>query len=298
MKIMEQINTNMLKRQVNMETFGKVYRDTGSTECSYPRHLDTYGKGCYFNCSYCYSRAMLTPRGRWNPNSPAVAQMDTVIKTIREECPKGSVIRMGGMTDCFQPREKIERVSYKTIKLLNRKGVHYLIVTKSPLILEKEYMELFDHDLAHFQISMPTTDNDFIKRVSRRVPTFEETKNMVETLYHEDFDVIIRASPFLYNLMDYDKLNSVECDKILVEFLRHNPNVRTNFQKYMDLSEYTYRLGKFNMDYKYLPLDIKLREIEKLDFKEVNICEDVPEHDRYFKKHIDYNPDSCCNLRL
>lgn len=33
-------------------------------------------------------------------------------------------------------------------------------------------------------------------------------------------------------------------------------------------------------------------------FREVSVCEDVPEHWEYWKEHQNPNPDDCFNLRI
>ena len=44
------------------------------------------------------------------------------------------------MTDCFQPVERREQVTYQTIEQLNEYGIGYLIVTKSHLVGEGRYV--------------------------------------------------------------------------------------------------------------------------------------------------------------
>lgn len=43
------------------------------------------------------------------------------------------------MTDCFQPMESQEQITYQTIEQLNEYGIGYLIVTKSHLAGEERY---------------------------------------------------------------------------------------------------------------------------------------------------------------
>ena len=95
-----------LKKQVSSKEFKKCFRDSGLTNCIANRHLDMYGRGCYFNCSYCFVKANMNSRGRWHPNNPAVATMENIAKQIKLHFPKGSVARLGGLSDCFQPIEK------------------------------------------------------------------------------------------------------------------------------------------------------------------------------------------------
>lgn len=130
-----------MSKEVN--EFKSFYKTVGGGEgdkCYYPTRLDPYGKGCYFNCKYCYAKNLLDFRKLWHPGSVAIADMDKIRKTIHNKIPTGSVVRLGGMTDCFQPVERVARNTYNTIKELNRKGVHYLIVTKSPLVASADYI--------------------------------------------------------------------------------------------------------------------------------------------------------------
>ena len=63
------------------------------------------------------------------------------------------------MTDCFQPCELQYRVTLKTIEILNKYGIGYLIVTKSHHVADDEYMNIMDKRLAHIQITVTTTDD-------------------------------------------------------------------------------------------------------------------------------------------
>ena len=98
-----------------------------SSKCKYLTRLDTFGCGCSHNCDYCYSRYLLDFRGLWNPLNPRVADINKIEKQINKIAP-GSVVRLGGMTDCFQVFENAYRVTYKTIQLLNKRKIHYLIL--------------------------------------------------------------------------------------------------------------------------------------------------------------------------
>ena len=51
-------------------------------------------------------------------------------------------------------------------------------------------------------------------------------------------------------------------------------------------------------NYYHLPLNRKISILDKLDFKELSVCDDVDEHYRYFLKNVCFNSEDCCNLRL
>lgn len=290
------IDKTKLKKELNKETLGSPFKTVGGAEgerCFYPTRLDTYGKGCYYDCKYCYAKNLLSFRGLWNNNHPATPKMQEIVKNIKK-LKKGDVVRLGGMTDCFQPIERIKRVTYKTINLLNKKRVHYLIVTKSDLISNEEYLQLMNKKLAHIQISIPT-DNNTVLSATDNAKSFEVRKNTLETLYEQGFDASLRLAPILYNTCDYERINDIKCDKCLVEFLRLKSVSKNNpLNKSMNLSAYTYREG----GYYHLPLKIKIKVLQKLNFNEMSVCEDVNSHYTYFKKNYNHNPNDCCNLRI
>lgn len=74
------------------------------------------------------------------------------------------------MTDCFQPIEKVHRITYKTIKLLNRRKIPYLIVTKSAMVADDEYIEIYDKSLCHIQVTVTTLDDDLCRTYEKATP--------------------------------------------------------------------------------------------------------------------------------
>lgn len=273
------------------KSFFKSVRGNEGNKCHYPTRLDTYGCGCSHDCSYCYAKSLLTFRGLWNPQEPAVADIEKIRKKIRALPKDIPAIRLGGMTDCFQPLEKTQRVTYETIKALNEAGIEYLIVTKSAMVADPEYLEIMDKKLAHIQITVTTTDDELSKTYEKAsVPS--ERIRAIETLQRSGFDVALRLSPFIPDYVDIDKINAVKCDKILVEFLRANSWIEKWFP--IDYSDYTVKQS----GYRHLPLEKKKELISKITgFKEVTVCEDESEAYEYWKEHYNPNPDDCCNLR-
>ena len=114
------------------------------------------------------------------------------------------------------------------------------------------------------------------------------------------YDVQLRLSPFIIELIDFNILNSdfnilnsIKCDKILVEFLRVNTFIKGWF-KQIDFSKYTLK----HSNYLHLPLDEKIKQLQEIKgFKELTVCEDVDEHYEYWKNNINPNKEDCCNLR-
>ena len=277
-----------------MKDFGAVGKTVTGNEgnkCKYPTRLDTYGCGCTHDCKYCYAKSLLQFRGLWDAQHPSVADISTIARSIKKMPRNATALRLGGMTDCFQPIEKTHRITYKTIKLLNRYRRPYLIVTKSAMVADPEYLEILDPELAHIQITVTTTDDD-LARSYEKASLPSERIRALQNLALRGFDAQLRLSPLIPGYLDFGQINSVECDKVLVEFLRANSWIRKWFD--IDYSQYTVQQS----GYWHLPLEAKIHYLEKITgFKEMSVCEDESRAYEYWKKYVNHNKDDCCNLR-
>lgn len=278
--------------------FKSFFKNVGGNEgskCKYPVRLDTYGCGCSHDCKYCYAKSLLDFRKLWNPQDPAVADITKIRRQIDKiaagKCGEIRAIRLGGMTDCFQPIEGTHHVTYETLKYLKEKRVPYLIVTKSDLVATDEYMEALDIDLAHIQVTVTTTDDDLSMTYEKAVvPSRRITA--IEKLQAAGFDVALRLSPFIPEFVDLERLNAVKCDKIQVEFLRVNTWVKKWFD--IDYTPYTVKQS----GYLHRTLEDKKELIKGITgFKEISVCEDESDAYEFWKNSFNPNPDDCCNLR-
>lgn len=278
---------------IEFKSYFKTVGGNEGSKCSYPTRLDTYGCGCSHDCKYCYAKSLLDFRGLWNPKEPSVANIDKIRRKIKR-LPSGEIkaIRLGGMTDCFQPMEKVHHVTYETLKALNEKRQPYLIVTKSSLIGDDEYIDVLDKELAHIQVTVTTTDDNLSLTYEKASVPSERIK-VIEKLQSLGYDVALRLSPFIPEYVNLDVINSVKCDKILVEFLRANNWTKKWFD--IDYSKYTVNQS----GYWHLPLEIKKELIKGITgFKEVTVCEDETEAFDYWKNNFNPNPNDCCNLKF
>lgn len=280
--------------------FKSFFKAVGGNEggkCNYATRLDTYGCGCQHNCAYCYTRALLDFRGLWNPTSPAVADIGEIRKTIRRELKYGDIVRLGGMTDCFQPLERSHRVTLRTIEELNRRGIGYLIVTKNKLVAEPEYLQVFDPELAHIQVTITSTNPDITRKIEPGASLPADRIAAVELLAARGLDVQVRLSPFIPELVNIDEINAIKCDKILVEFLRVNTWIARWVRETglpVDLRQYRYK----SAGYRHLPLRVKRELLRQITgFRERSVCEDVEEHFAYWQEAVNANINDCCNLR-
>ena len=255
---------------------------TNNSWCLYQQRIDTYGLGCEHNCSYCYAKSLLSFRGFWG--NPLPANLVIIKKQIEKST---GVIRLGGMTDCFQPLEKSKEITYNTIKLLNWYNKHCLIVTKSDMVADNEYLDIYNKDLAHFQVTITGLDN------FENAPSIYKRIKAIEKLYRLGFDVSVRLSPFIIEYADIRVINRINCNKILIEFLKVNHWIKKWFN--IDYSKYTLNYA----NYQNLELDEKIRCVDKIkNYDQISVGEYVPEHHKYFSQNINYNPSDCCNLNI
>ena len=279
-----------------MKSFSLFYKDVEGNEgnkCHYTTRLDTYGCGCQHDCKYCYAKSLLDFRGLWNSQKPVVGNMKQIRNAIIKAKKSGvKILRLGGMTDCFQPLELKYRTTYQTILMLNKYKIGYLIVTKSSIVANDEYMKIYDKELAHFQITTTCLDDDLYKKLDyEKASPPSKRIEAIKKLQDGGFDVAIRLSPLIEEYIDFNKLNNLGIQKSIVEFLRVNHWIR----KWFDV-DYKKFIIKEN-GYEHLPLEEKKRIISKIKIPEISVCEDETEAYEYWTNNFNPNKDDCCNLR-
>ena len=293
----DKLAAGVLKDPSDREYLGflKTVEGNEGSKCYYPTRLDTYGCGCGHDCSYCYAKDMIInmagPEG-WDPAHPKIADLWRIENRIkRGELKPGDIVRLGGLTDCFQPIEKKYHTTFETINILNRYGIGYLIVTKSHIVADDEYLSIMDPSLAHIQLTTTTFDAKLAAKFEKASPPSKRVA-AIEKLQALGFDTFFRLSPYIDGWIDFNQLNRVACDKILIEFLRVNTTIARRFD--VSLDDFPVR----DAGYYHMSLEHKLEVLGKITgFKEVTVCDDCTEHYEYFRDHFNPNPKDCCNLR-
>lgn len=273
------------------KSFYKEVKGNEGNKCHYNTRLDTYGCGCQHDCKYCYAKSLLSFRNLWDNINPSVADIKKIENKIKK-ISKGTIVRLGGMTDCFQPMEKIYLNTYKTIKLLNKYGIGYLIVTKSHLVADDDYIKIYNKNLAHFQVTTTCLDDELYKKLDYEKASLPSKRiEAIKKLQDNGFDVAIRLSPLIEEYIDFDKLNNLGINKAQVEFLRANHWIKKWFD--IDYNKYTIKQS----GYQHLPLEEKKRIISKIKIPEISVCEDEDIAYEYWTNNFNPNKDDCCNLK-
>ena len=90
--------------------------------------------------------------------------------------------------------------------------------------------------------------------------------------------------------MNFNKLNSLGINKAIDEFLRVNHWVKKWFD--IDYSKYILKEG----GYLHMPLEDKIKILNKIEIPNISVCEDYSEHYEYWKNNYNPNKYDCCNL--
>lgn len=70
------------------KSFLKIVGGNEGAVCKYSTRLDTYGRGCAHDCSYCYAKSLLSFRGLWDHDDPAVADISKIERRLKHIPPK------------------------------------------------------------------------------------------------------------------------------------------------------------------------------------------------------------------
>lgn len=176
-------------------------------QCLYGFEMDTYGRGCIHDCAYCYSKVELTSHGYWNQPFPMPRDITTVWKTFytvfetskphkwREILEKRVPLRIGSGSDGLMYIDRKYRVTYELLKLLKYYNYPYIIVTRSDLVAHDDYLEVMDPNLASIQLSIPSMNDDLIKKIEPGAPDATRRLKSIQKLTRSGFWTTVRLNP-------------------------------------------------------------------------------------------------------
>lgn len=176
--------------------------------CGLPLRLDSY-RGCAYQCNFCYARYRggSSPAETVVPADPGTLgrrlrdafrrppnELSFLGQFLRRRCP----VHFGGMSDPFQPAERIHRVSLQFLRDLAARRYPTIISTRSHLVAECDYLEaLRENGNVVVQFSFVTTDD----LVSARFEPFSSTPRQLlgamERLRREGIHVTCRWQPYI-----------------------------------------------------------------------------------------------------
>lgn len=168
--------------------------------CDLPIRIDTY-EGCSHACEYCFAKKFTDITKIKNGES--VQSLKNFIdgkRTIETNwCDWEIPIHWGGMSDPFQPVEKVRKNSLKCLELLSETQYPFVVSTKGKLIIEEPYITLLSKCNCVVQISAVCSSYD---KMEPGCPTYEERLKIASIISKKVKRVIIRIQPYMHEVFD------------------------------------------------------------------------------------------------
>lgn len=188
-------------------TLKLVNHHASCSKCHYSFEVDTYGRGCVHNCTYCYAKEILTRHGYWNEPMPFpvnLAEIRKIFYTVfetdrssrwREILEKRVPLRIGSMSDSFMWTDKKFKVSLEFLKILKFYKYPHIIFTRSDLIATQEYVDAMDPSLASIQFSMSGGNEAIVRKLEPGAPSVQRRLEAMKTLAECGFWTTARINP-------------------------------------------------------------------------------------------------------
>ncbi|MCF6148916.1 MAG: hypothetical protein E3K37_09675 [Candidatus Kuenenia sp.] len=181
--------------------------------------------GCEYSCMYCYvksNKAVYKKKKPWGMyvnvrmNAPALLE-----KEIEMKRPK--TVLLGSTTECFQPAEHTYHITKQIIEILHNNNVSYVILTRSPYILE--YIPLLKQGFcSKIYFTTNNFNNDLKQLLEPKSPSFAARNHAIIKLLEEGLTVIPYFSPvipWITNLKGaFSSFTKAKC--VEFEFLNFN----------------------------------------------------------------------------
>lgn len=189
------------------KSFIKLLEAADCRNCFHRFEIDTYGRGCTFNCNYCYAKAYLSARKYWNEPIPFpmdVASLREIFYKVfetdkshplRRVLERRIPLRIGSMSDSFMWMDVKYKVTQELLKVLRFYRYPYIIFTRSDLVADPQYIRLLDPKLASVQMSVSSINENLTKMIEPGAPSPVRRLRALEALSRAGFWTTVRINP-------------------------------------------------------------------------------------------------------
>lgn len=189
-------------------TFKLVNYHESCSKCHYSFEIDSYGRGCVHNCTYCYAKDHLSSHGYWNRPIPFPVDLSQVRKIMFDvfETDKPSKwrhvlesrvpVRLGSMSDSFMWMDKKYGVTRELLRILNYYKYPHIIFTRSDLVADDLYLGILDKNLASVQMSISGDNEKLTKILEPGAPSVMRRIAALQKLNHHGVWTTVRLNPF------------------------------------------------------------------------------------------------------
>lgn len=167
--------------------------------CDLPVGIDPY-KGCSHGCSYCFARRFSAEIGGDVQSNGSATRLLNFINGKRNDTTSfidwNIPVRIGSLTDPFQPIEREKKRTYEMLKVLADTQYPAVICTKGEVIADPEYLDLISKCNCLIQMSMACSSYDSMEPDA---PSFERRMEILNQVSKVAKRVVIRIQPYFHN---------------------------------------------------------------------------------------------------
>ena len=160
--------------------------------------------GCELSCLYCYVRSNRVISRKNKPWGEYVDIRINAPESLEKElrAKKPHTVLLGSTTECFQPAEKKYQITKKVLEILNNHRVYYVILTRSPYILN--YLSLLKEGFcSKIYFTVNKFSSEFKNRLEPKSPQFYLRTEAINKLLEEGMPVVPYFSPLLPWISDF-----------------------------------------------------------------------------------------------
>lgn len=246
--------------------------------CGNSFRADTY-KFCSFNCKYCFANNRKGGHSKQYGYKlmPQKADLKIIQRLFEDAFEKNKItnikkellqrkipLHLGGMSDPFQHREWIDRITYQFFEITNKYQYPIIVSTKTSN-LPDEYFKILNPKIHTFQISIMGYSDEYINKFEGNTQTAKQRIEFVKELKKRGFWVSIRIQPIINidEAIELIKKTEQFVDFYTIEHLKLPTDNSTKFKEITSLINENIKITKNGLHYLISP-ETKIKNIETI----------------------------------
>lgn len=186
-----------------------IINKVDSADLPFSWSLNPY-QGCEHGCSYCYARPT---HEYWGYSAGLDFERIILVKRnapdlfkarLRDGRWSGEPVSISGVTDPYQPRERVEQLTRRILEIALEHGQPIQLITKNALILRDldVLQELAQQGLVHVAVSLTTLNEDLRRVLEPRTSTGQRRLHAIGALSQAGVPTMAMVAPIIPALND------------------------------------------------------------------------------------------------
>lgn len=196
-------------------------------------------KGCSHNCRYCYAPFVLREEREWGTFVDIKRNIPKILANELKSKKKG-VVRVGSVTDAYQPVEKDYKLTRMCLEQLKKYDHHVLIQTKSDLVTRD--IDILKDMEADVGLTITSLDEDFKSIFEPNSPAVEKRLDALKELVEEGVNTWVFIGPLIPYKNDdkgsleeiASRLDEIGVDEIYLDKLNMRKGIWPKFEEVLD----------------------------------------------------------------